>query len=65
MARDFTIDELRISAKQAGLELSDEELQRLLPGVNRSKKQAAELRELIAAIDEPAGKFNLPGPARK
>ena len=65
MARDFTIEDLRTSAKRAGLDLSDEELQLLLPGVNRSKRQAAELREMIAPTDEPAAKFNAPGTVRK
>jgi hypothetical protein len=47
------------------LDLSDDELERLFPGVNRARKQAAELRELIAAGDEPAAHFNVPGAARK
>lgn len=44
-------------ADHAGLKLSDDELERLLPGVSRSKKQAAELRALIAPETEPAGTF--------
>jgi len=59
------IDNLRIASKRAGLDLSDDELERLFPGVNRARKQAAELRELIAAGDEPAAHFNVPGAARK
>ena len=47
MAHEIAIDELRTLAQQAGLNIPDEELQRLLPGVNRAKKQAAELRALI------------------
>lgn len=59
------IENLRIAAKRAGLDLSDEELQRLLPGVNRARKQAAELRELIATTDEPAAKFTALAAGRK
>jgi hypothetical protein len=59
------IENLRIASKRAGLDLSDDELERLFPGVNRARKQAAELRELIAAGDEPAAHFNVPGAARK
>ena len=44
-------------AKQAGLQLAEEELQKLLPGVNRARKQAAELRDLLQQGDEPAGTF--------
>jgi len=65
MNDEITIDGLRGMAQRAGLKLSDEELQLLLPGVNRSKRQAAELREMIAPTDEPAAKFNAPGTVRK
>ena len=51
-------------ADRAGLKLSEDELQRLLPGVNRAKKQAAELRELLKPADEPAATFGA-RPARK
>jgi len=44
-------------AARAGLKLGDDELQRLLPGVNRARQQVAELRELIARTDEPAATF--------
>ena len=54
---DLTIEECRALANAAGLGLSDEELQRLVPGINRARRQAAELRALIAATDEPAGTF--------
>ncbi len=57
MAHEIAIDELRTLAQQAGLNIPDEELQRLLPGVNRAKKQAAELRALIDSGDEPAAIF--------
>jgi hypothetical protein len=59
MAPSMTLDELRIEARRAGLDLSDEELQRLLPGVNRAKQQAVELREIVATEDEPATNFGL------
>jgi hypothetical protein len=59
MSQEISIDGLRKMAERAGLKLSEDELRRLLPGVNRSKKQAAELRELIAAADEPTATFDL------
>jgi hypothetical protein len=37
--------------------LSDEELEQLVPGVNRSRKQLSELRELVTDNLEPAGTF--------
>jgi hypothetical protein len=61
MAEELSIESLRAMAKQAGLRLADDELQRLLPGVNRAKRQAAELRELIGPDDEPADKFTTRG----
>jgi len=57
MAVEITFDELRTQALQAGLKLADEELQKLLPGVNRARRQAAELRELLSDRSEPAGIF--------
>ena len=57
MAEEITLESLRIASRRAGLKLSDDELSRLLPGVQRSKKQIDELRVLVAAIDEPAGIF--------
>jgi hypothetical protein len=57
MERQITIDDLRLMAQRAGLNLGDDELQSLLPGVNRIKKQAAELRALIALETEPAETF--------
>ncbi len=65
MDQEITLDSLRKMAERAGLKLNEEELQKLLPGVNRSKKQAAELRELVAAGDEPASTFDLASSARK
>jgi hypothetical protein len=57
MADEMTIEEIKALARKAGLNLPDEELQRLLPGVARSKKQAADLRRLIGVDDEPAAAF--------
>ncbi|MGH7874234.1 MAG: hypothetical protein ACREQO_18745 [Candidatus Binatia bacterium] len=57
MATEITIQELQQMAQRAGLALADEELRRLLPGVNRARKQVTELRELVTMRDEPAGIF--------
>ncbi|MGH7853154.1 MAG: hypothetical protein ACREP3_06910 [Candidatus Binatia bacterium] len=65
MDQEITLDSLRKMAECAGLKLSEDELQRLLPGVNRSKKQATELRELVAAGNEPASTFDLTSSARR
>jgi Ca2+-binding EF-hand superfamily protein len=54
---DITLEELRAMASHAGLNLTEEELQKLLPGVNRSRRQASELRRLISEANEPAGSF--------
>ena len=54
---EITLDELRGMAARAGLALADDELERLLPGVNRAKKQTVELRGLIALETEPAEIF--------
>ena len=58
MAEALTVENLKTIAEQRGLKLADEELQKLLPGVMRARQQAAELRELLALPDEPAGLFN-------
>jgi hypothetical protein len=58
MIPEIPIEALRLMAQGAGLNLDDEELQRLLPGVNRARKQANELREIIAATNEPAVTFD-------
>ena len=58
MAEALTVENLKILAEQRGLKLPDEELQKLLPGVIRARKQAAELRELLSLPDEPAGTFD-------
>jgi hypothetical protein len=57
MPEEITFESLRAMALRAGLRLADDELQRLLPGVNRSKKQAVELRESLTTDDEPAVSF--------
>jgi|RhiMetdeSRZDD1v2_1073273.scaffolds.fasta_scaffold11998_2 hypothetical protein len=57
METEITLEDLRIMAQRAGLNLADDELQSLLPGINRAKKQAAELRVLIAFETEPAETF--------
>jgi hypothetical protein len=54
---EIILDELRVRATRAGLELSEEELKQLLPGVNRAYKQARELRALVSQKDEPASIF--------
>ena len=59
MAEALTVENLKIIAAQRGLKLTDEELQKLLPGVIRSRQQAAELRELLMLTDEPAAVFNV------
>jgi hypothetical protein len=57
MAANITLDELRSRAIRAGLKLSEEELQKLLPGVSRTRQQVAELREHVPDVAEPAGVF--------
>ena len=61
MATEITLDELRARAERAGIELSEEELVKLLPGVNRAYKQADDLRKLVTNGGEPAAVFT---PAR-
>jgi len=41
------------------LTLPLDELQKLLPGVRRARKQAAELRDLVTSANEPAGVFDV------
>ena len=57
MAKEFTIEDLRAMADLAGLNLSDDDLQQLLPGVKRAQQQVAALRTIIVPGDEPAGVF--------
>ena len=65
MADEMTTENLRILAQAAGLELPDDELQRLLPGVNRSKNQVAQLRQLVGGENEPAALFILSKASQK
>jgi hypothetical protein len=65
MADEISIDALRKSARSASLALPDDELQRILAGVNRAKKQAAELRDIVAADNEPASTYEAAKPSRK
>jgi hypothetical protein len=65
VADELTIEELRMIARNRGLILPEEELQRLLPGVVRAKKQARELRDLLDAHDEPAVTFAAPNRSQK
>jgi hypothetical protein len=58
MAVEMTLDDLSGSAARAGLKLAEDELQKLLPGVRRALRQAAELRQLIADGTEPASTFS-------
>jgi hypothetical protein len=57
MEPEINVDDLRMMARRAGLELDDDELRRLLPGVNRAKRQVTELRALIALETGPAEIF--------
>jgi Asp-tRNA(Asn)/Glu-tRNA(Gln) amidotransferase C subunit len=57
MAKEITLAQLQKMAERSGLKLSDEELEKLLPGVNRSHHQLLELRELITDSIEPAAAF--------
>ena len=57
MPSETTLDQLRAEAERAGLNLDEEELKKLLPGVNRSRRQIAELREIVSGGDEPADIF--------
>ena len=61
MVSEITRDELRVRAARAGLELSDNELDQLLPGENRAYNQADDLRKLVTNTDELAAVF---APAR-
>lgn len=58
MADQVSLNQLRELALRAGLKLADDELQRLLPGVNRTRQQADELRLLLNCQTEPAGHFS-------
>ena len=61
MNSDLSFESVRLLAQVAGLKLSEDELQRFLVSVNRAKKQAGELREIVAERDEPGATFRLEG----
>jgi hypothetical protein len=58
MTKEITLVELQTMAERSGLRLTGEELEKLLPGVNRSHNQILELRELITDSIEPAAAFS-------
>jgi|GEM_PF-1386786 benzoyl-CoA reductase/2-hydroxyglutaryl-CoA dehydratase subunit BcrC/BadD/HgdB len=58
MAEELTLENLKALAERRGLRLPEDELQRLLTGVIRARRQAAELREMVAREDEPAAAFD-------
>lgn len=58
MADEISLTQIRQLAQRAGLKLADDELQKLLPGVNRTRQQADELRRLVNNQIEPAGHFS-------
>jgi len=58
MAEELTLENLKTMAERRGLWLPEDELQRLLPGVIRARRQAAGLREIVACEDEPASAFD-------
>jgi hypothetical protein len=57
MVKEITLVELQMMAARSGLQLTDEELEKLLPGVNRSSSQTRELRGLVMDRTEPAASF--------
>jgi len=58
---ELTLEQLQAAAQRRGLTLPQEELLKLLPGVIRARRQAAELRALVTLSDEPAATFNALG----
>ena len=58
MTYEISLHQLRLMAQRAGLNLSGDELEKLLPGVNRTRRQADELRLLLHNQVEPAGHFS-------
>ena len=58
MAEPLNLERLKTMAQRRGLTLPDQELDKLLPGILRARRQATELRELLAPADEPAGVFD-------
>ena len=57
MSKEITLAKLQTMADRSGLQLTDEDLEKLLPGVNRSYNQILELRGLITDRTEPAAAF--------
>ena len=57
MSEAMNLQQLLAMCDCLGLKLPQDELQRLLPGVNRSRKQIEELRALLDVADEPAARF--------
>ena len=57
MSEAMNLQQLLAICDWMGLKLPQDELQRLLPGVNRSRKQVEELRALLDVADEPAARF--------
>ena len=58
MTNEISLNQLRDMTQRAGLNLSEDELAKLLPGVNRTRRQADELRLLLTNQVEPAGHFS-------
>jgi Ca2+-binding EF-hand superfamily protein len=57
MAKEITLAQLQTMVERSGLKLTDEEVEKLLPGINRSHNQIMELRKLITDSIEPASAF--------
>jgi hypothetical protein len=57
MAKEITLAQLQTMVERSGLKLTGEEVEKLLPGVNRSHHQILELRELITDNIEPGTAF--------
>ena len=64
MSELMNLQQLVALCECRGLKLPQDELQRLLPGVNRSRKQVEELRALLEVADEPAAKFTAAAPGK-
>ena len=57
MAKEITLAQLQTMVERSGLKLTEEEIEKLLPGFNRSHHKILELRELITDNIEPATAF--------
>src|SRR5215510_4519298 len=57
IAKEITLAQLQTMVERSGLKLTEEEVEKLLPGVNRSHNQILELRKLITDSSEPASAF--------